>query len=192
MTKRAIAKSKNGSPPLQQLDATKCLEDTGGLVSAEASPLGLFDQKDLYPHLISVVGGIRVAVPLGEPDDEVNKNYVVAPFTYQSVPQPEYGLGRYFEIDRVKLLTRDRDARPFLNLGSIKVHSDGSLFMYCMGYRGYTAWVPIPGCTSRKRPGNVNNSWEIMTKSPGAGQNVTVRYDGASDEFDFKNWPEDS
>ena len=189
MTKSRNIKTQSTAPPLKQGGAKRCVDDTTGRVSANDAPLGMFDQESIYPHLITEVGGIRVAVPLGEADDAFDKNYVVAPFTYQSVPQQEYELGWQFEIDRVNLLSRDRDPGRFPPLGSIKVHSDGSLFMYCMGYRGYTAWVPVPGYRSRKRPGNVYKKWEIIVERFGAGKNVIVRYDGDSDKFE--HWPED-
>jgi hypothetical protein len=189
MTKKTNTKTQSIAPLLEQVDAKGSVDDTTGRVSVHDAPLGMFDQELIYPHLITEVGGIRVAVPLGEAHDGFNENYVVAPFTYQPVPQPEYEPGWHFEIESVKLLSRDTDPARFASLGSIKVHSDRSLFIYCMGYRGYTAWVPVPGCKSGKRPGSVYKRWEIIVKGLGAGENVIVRYNGDKDEFE--HWPED-
>lgn len=162
---------------------------TPALVSAEVAPLGMYDQKGLYPHIITEVEGTRVVVPLGEPGDASYDAYEVAPFTYQSVPQPEFDYGRWFCISRVRLLVRDRNSGKSPMPGTIHVGDGGRLRMYCMGYRGYTKWVSIPGCRTRKRQGNYYKTWEIMVSGADTkGSRVMVRYDVDSDAFE--HWPE--
>lgn len=160
------------------------------LVSPQVCPLGMYDQENLYPHLITNVSGIRVAVPLGDPDDSDEPTYEVAPFTYQSVPQPEFERGWWFPIKRVRLLAVDRDAAEFRpSPGAVQVRPDGSLAMYCMGFRGYTQWVPIPGCRTGKHPGNTYKKWEIIVEAGHKQSQVMVRYD--ADREEFEHWPED-
>lgn len=145
---------RDSATPSKQSTKKGAWKATPVLVSAEVAPLGMYDQKGLYPHLITQVEGTRVVVPLGEPGDASYDAYELAPFTYQPVPQPEFDYGQWFCISRVRLLAVDRDPGGFPALGTILVRGGGNLFMYCMGYRGYTAWVPIPGCCTRKRLGN--------------------------------------
>ncbi len=178
------------APPTKQAPMRKPSRRQMELVSAQSAPLGMYDQDGLYPNLITEVDGTRVAVPLGSFDDTSYKTYEVAPFTYQSIPQPEYEAGRCFPIKCVKLLSLDRDVDRFgPNLGDIQVRFDGSLAMYCMGYRGYTAWVPVPGCHTDKRPGNVYKKWEILVGSTGEAPRVIVRFD--QDQDSFQHWPKD-
>lgn len=180
---RDVAASPKQSTPNSSSNATP------ELISPEVCPLGMYDQESLYPHLITEVSGTRVAVPLGERDDELQPTYEVAPFTYQSVPQPEFELGWWFPIKRVRLLALDREAAEFgPSLGVIQVRADGSLAMFCMGFRGYTQWVPIPGCRTRKPPGNVYKKWEIIVEDETTAR-VMVRYDADRDAFE--HWPDD-
>lgn len=178
------------APARKQSRGNMSSKATPALVSAEVARLGMYDQEGLYPHLITEVDGTRVVVPLGEPSDASYDAYEVAPFTYQSVPQPEFELGRWFHIKRVRLLALDLDTGDFPMLGTIYVCGGGSLLMYCMGYRGYTGWVPIPGCRTRKRQGNYYKTWEIVVGGAGPkSSRVMVRYDGDSEAFE--HWPED-
>lgn len=146
--------------------------------------LGMFDQEDLYPHLVTEFQGARVAVPLGDAGRWGNEDYVVAEFFYQTLPQREINWGWAYPIHRVKLVKQVRAKHYFP--GVIRTLKDGSLEMYCSNPRGMFEWLAIPGATTNKPAGRVYEKWEIFVRRGGDVQSM-VRYDGV----EFQLWAED-
>jgi hypothetical protein len=156
------------------------------LVYAGDVPLGMFDQEDLYPHLITEARGVRVAVPLGACGEGDDEEYEVEQFFYQFLPQKEMHWGWGFPIHRVKL---SGVLRPNGHLfpGMIRTIADGGLELCCSSPRGVWEWLPLPGCTTRKPAGKIYEKWEIFVELDGRVR-CMVRFDG----HEFQHWPEDS
>ena len=146
--------------------------------------LGMFDQEDLYPHLVTEFQGAKVAIPLGQPGRCFNEEYRVAGLYYQSLPQREINWGWAYPIHRIKLMKRVRgkDFYP----GMIRTLEGGAMGLYCVSPRGMFEWLPVPGVITNKPAGRVYEKWEIVVTRDGDEQSM-VRYDG----IDFQHWPED-
>ncbi|HUE79662.1 MAG TPA: hypothetical protein VMN38_08525 [Sphingomicrobium sp.] len=144
----------------------------------------MFDQDDLYPHLITEFRGARVAVPLGDAGYCDNEDYVVAPLCYQPLPQREISWGRSYPIHRIKLMRvwREKHSSPSM----IRTLEGGRMELYCVNPRGMFVWLPILGCTTGKRAGRIYDKWEIFVMRDGEVQSM-VR----CDDLEFEHWPED-
>jgi len=146
--------------------------------------LGMFDQEDLYPHLITEFQGAKVAIPLGEAGRCGNEDYIVAELCYQPLPQREIHWGWAYPIHRVKLAKRVREKHFYP--GVIRTLEAGAMELYCISPRGMFEWLPLLGCTTCKPPGKVYRKWEIFVMCDGNVQSM-VRFD----DLEFEHWPED-
>lgn len=152
------------------------------LTYAGRVPLGMFDQQDLYPHLITEVQGCKVAVPLGDCGEAFEQEYEVMPFHYQPLPQKEIHWGWWFSIQNVKL-SGELAPHDWDDDGRIRTMAGGRLELCCVSPRGLQEWLPIPGCRTRRPAGRIYARWEIVVEHH--GPHSIVRFDG----LNFLHWP---
>ena len=159
-----------------------------GRVDVEQVPLGMVDQEDLYPHLLTAVRGTKVAVPLGPCGEGFNRKYRVLPFHYQPLPQKEMHWCWWFPIHRVKLSQRVSSGDDLWEEeGLIRTVEGGGMELSCISPRGLVEWLPLPGCITGKRAGRLYRSWEFFVGNvDGDGAMSMVKFDGR----DFEFWPE--
>lgn len=159
-------------------------KSSSGLMYVGQASFGMFDQGDIYPHLITEVRGCKVAVPLGHRGEGWEKEYQVEPFHYQPLPQKELHWGWWFPILRVKLRGEIR-RRKWIDQGSIRIVDGGGLELCCTNPRGVEEWLPIPNYSSRKPAGAAYARWEIFVGQTDEACSM-VRFDGLR----FAHWPE--
>jgi len=147
------------------------------------APQGLFDAEPICPHLITEIRGMRVVVPLGTCGDH-GSDYDVSEFCCQLLPQRELNWGFWYPIYRIKLSGRVKRKTDFA-FGTIRVVEDGKMQLYCATTGGYFEWVPIPGCTTQKRPGRIYERWDMIIPPLRWYERpqVMVRYDGETFEY---------
>lgn len=158
----------------------------GDLSYVSAVPLGMFDPENLYPHLLTMVRGRKVVVPLGPCGPFYHdREYEVLPFHYQPLPQREIHWGRGHDIWQVNLSGRLKDTANVWE-GLIRTLDTGNLELRCVSNGGLEQWVPIPRAYTNKPAGRIYQKWEIIVppRDGDDGPQVMVRYNG----HDFEHW----